>query len=122
MQSSIASPDSSSADGPLGVNSRTMKAVIHTSYGSVDGVELRDVEKPAIADHQVLVRVHASSVNPAEWYGVMGIVFARVAGGLRKPKSGAVGADLAGTIEAVGKDVTEFEPMPLLASHRLATP
>jgi NADPH:quinone reductase-like Zn-dependent oxidoreductase len=110
VQSSIASPDSSSADGPLGVNSGTMKAVIHTSYGSVDGVELREVEKPAIADHQVLVRVHASSVNPAEWYGVMGIVFARVAGGLRKPKSGAVGADLAGTIEAVGKDVTEFQP------------
>jgi NADPH:quinone reductase-like Zn-dependent oxidoreductase len=111
VQSSIApSSVSLSADGPVGVNSGTMKAVIHTSYGSVDGVELRDVEKPVIEDHQVLVRVHASSVNPAEWYGVMGPIFARVASGLRKPKSGAIGSDLAGTIEAVGKDVTEFQP------------
>jgi NADPH:quinone reductase-like Zn-dependent oxidoreductase len=87
----------------------TMKAVIHTAYGP-DGVELRDVPLPAIEDHQVLVRVHASSLNPAEWYGVMGPVFARFENGLLRPKVATVGGDLAGRVEAVGKDVTEFTP------------
>ena len=59
----------------------------------------------------MLVRVHASSVNPAEWYRVTGPFFARAFGdGLRRPKRPAVGADLAGRVEAVGKDVTEFQP------------
>ena len=59
----------------------------------------------------MLIRVQASSVNPAEWYGVTGPYFARLlGGGLRKPKSTSVGADLAGRVEAVGKDVTEFQP------------
>jgi NADPH:quinone reductase-like Zn-dependent oxidoreductase len=86
-----------------------MKAIVQTRYGSPDGVELREVDMPVIEDHQVLVRVHASSINPAEWYRVMGPVFARIGNGLRKPKSPAIGADLAGQVEAVGKDVTEFQ-------------
>jgi NADPH:quinone reductase-like Zn-dependent oxidoreductase len=88
---------------------RTMKAIVHERYGP-DGIALRDVDVPAIEDHQVLLRVHASSVNPADWYGVHGPIFARFGSGLRKPKSGAVGVDVAGRIEAVGKDVTEFQP------------
>ena len=87
-----------------------MKSIVHTSYGSSRGVELRDVETPAITDEQVLVRVHASSVNPAEWYAVMGPFFARFGNGLRRPKTPRVGADLAGHVVAVGKDVTEFKP------------
>jgi NADPH:quinone reductase-like Zn-dependent oxidoreductase len=87
-----------------------MKSIVHTSYGSSRGVELRDVETPAITDEQVLVRVHASSVNPAEWYAVMGPFFARFGNGLRRPKTPKVGADLAGHVVAVGKDVTEFKP------------
>jgi NADPH:quinone reductase-like Zn-dependent oxidoreductase len=87
-----------------------MKAIVQERYGSPDGVALREVDKPVIEDHQVLVRVHASSVNPAEWYRVMGPFFARFGNGLRKPKTGAVGADLAGRIEAVGRDVKEFQP------------
>ena len=59
-------------------------------------LELRDVEKPVVEDDQVLVRVHASSVNPVEWYGVTGPYFARIGGGLRRPKNTTVGADLAG--------------------------
>jgi len=87
-----------------------MKAVRHERYG-IDALELRDVEKPAINDDQVLVRVHASSVNPVEWYGVQGPFFVRVmGGGLRAPKDPTIGADLAGRVEAVGKDVTELEP------------
>ena len=87
-----------------------MKAIVHKRYGSADGVELRDVDMPTIQDHQVLVRVHASSVNPAEWYTVMGPVFVRPSSGIRSPKSAAIGADLAGRIEAVGADVKEFKP------------
>jgi NADPH:quinone reductase-like Zn-dependent oxidoreductase len=87
-----------------------MKAIVHEQYG-LDSLALREVDLPTIEDHQVLLRVHASSVNPAEWYGVTGPFFVRLFGsGLRRPKSTAVGADLAGRIEAVGPDVTEFQP------------
>ena len=86
-----------------------MKAIVHHGYGP-DGVELREVELPAIADDQVLVRVHASSVNPVEWYGVNPMFFMRILGGLRKPRKPNLGADLAGTVEAVGKDIGELEP------------
>ena len=90
---------------------KTMKAIAHERYGMPDVLELRDVDMPTIEDHQVLLRVHASSVNPAEWYGVTGPFFARAfGGGLRKPKSTKVGADVAGVVESVGKGVTEFQP------------
>jgi NADPH:quinone reductase-like Zn-dependent oxidoreductase len=85
-----------------------MKAIVHHAYGS-DGVELRDVDLPVIEDHQVLLRVDASSVNPAEWYRVQGPFFARFDSGLRRPKSLCIGGDVAGRVEAVGKDVTEFQ-------------
>ena len=85
-----------------------MKAIVHHTYGS-DGVELRDVDMPVIEDHQVLLKVHASSVNPAEWYRVQGPFFARFDSGLRRPKSLSIGGDVAGSVEAVGKDVTEFQ-------------
>ena len=102
-----ARPNSSSATD----TARTMKAIVHERYGPPDVLELREVELPAITDEQVLVRVHASSVNPVEWYGVTGPYFVRLFGsGLRGPKSSTVGADLAGRVEAVGKDVTEFQP------------
>jgi NADPH:quinone reductase-like Zn-dependent oxidoreductase len=88
----------------------TMNAIVSAQYG-LDALELRELDKPLLEDHQLLIRVHASSVNPAEWYRVTGPLFARLfGGGLRNPKSGAVGGDLAGTVEAVGKDVKEFQP------------
>ncbi len=98
------------ASPPREARPATMKAIVHTRYGSSAGVDLREVDTPPIADDQVLVRVEASSVNPAEWYGVMGPFFARFGNGLRRPKTPEVGADLAGRVEAVGKDVTEFKP------------
>ncbi len=120
MESSLApssepssSDDSPSVDSstltPAAAERRTMKAMVHDRYGP-EALELRDVEMPVIEPHQVLVRVHASSVNPAEWYRVHGPVFVRVSSGLRRPKTPSVGTDLAGRIEAVGKDVTEFQP------------
>jgi NADPH:quinone reductase-like Zn-dependent oxidoreductase len=87
-----------------------MKAIVHLRYGRPHLLELRDVERPEIEDDQVLLRVHAASVNPVEWYGVTGFLPARIGGGLRRPKSAAVGADVAGRVEAVGKGVADLRP------------
>ena len=88
-----------------------MKAIVVQKYGSPDLLELKDVDKPAVEDDGVLVRVRAASVNPADWYGVAGRPYvARIAVGLLKPKSDRLGIDFAGTVEAVGKDITEFRP------------
>jgi NADPH:quinone reductase-like Zn-dependent oxidoreductase len=88
----------------------SMKAIVHERYGRPEVLELREVDVPVPENDQVLVRVHASSVNPVEWYGVTGPYFARIGNGLRRPKDPTVGADLAGRVEAVGSDVTEFQP------------
>jgi NADPH:quinone reductase-like Zn-dependent oxidoreductase len=86
-----------------------MKAFLSPRYG-LNALELREVDKPVVEDHQVLVRVRASSVNPTEWYRITGPYFARVFGsGLREPKNPLVGGDLAGTVEVVGTDVTDFQ-------------
>jgi NADPH:quinone reductase-like Zn-dependent oxidoreductase len=87
-----------------------MRAILHQRYGRPDVLELRDVDKPTIVDERVLVRVHASSVNPVEWYGVSGPYFARIGNGMWRPKDQTVGADLAGTVEAVGRDMKELQP------------
>jgi len=88
-----------------------MRAVVHDSFGSPDVLEIRELEKPTPADDEVLVRVCAASVNPADWYGIAGRPWiARPAVGLFKPKESRVGVDFAGTVEAVGKDVTQFQP------------
>ena len=87
-----------------------MKAIVCSSYGRPDVLELAEVEKPALADHLVLVRVRAASVNPADWYGVAGPLIVRPSTGLFKPRSDRTGIDFAGTVEAVGKDVTHVRP------------
>src|SRR5512146_2123983 len=87
-----------------------LKAIVYERYGP-DAVELRDVPQPEVGDDQVLVRVHASSVNPVEWYGVYAPPFVRmISMQLRRPKDSSLGVDLAGTVEAVGKEVTTFRP------------
>jgi NADPH:quinone reductase-like Zn-dependent oxidoreductase len=87
-----------------------MKAIVHVRYGRPDLLELRDVPVPEPADDEVLLRVRASSVNPVEWYGVTGFWPARFGNGLRRPKSTAVGGDVAGVVEAVGRDVDGLRP------------
>src|SRR5919197_5038414 len=87
-----------------------MRAIVHKRYGRPNVLELHEVERPVPADDQLLVRVHASSVNPVEWYGVTGPYFTRFGSGLRPPKETRVGADLAGRVEAVGKKVKELQP------------
>ena len=84
-----------------------MKAVVHDRYGSADVLELREVDRPEPKDDETLVRVRAVSINPADWYGMAGRPYAgRVAMGLLKPKTGRLGIDFAGTVEAVGREVT----------------
>jgi NADPH:quinone reductase-like Zn-dependent oxidoreductase len=97
-------------DPPTTIGATTMKAIVHDRYGRPDVLQLRDVEAVDPADDQVLVRVHASSVNPVEWYGVTGPIFARVGSGLRRPTFTGVGADLAGRVEAVGAAVDGIRP------------
>lgn len=87
-----------------------MKAIVHHNYGSPDVLELREIAKPVAADDEVLVRVHAASINILDWYGIIGLGIARVGGGLRKPKDPRVGVDFAGVVEAVGANVKQFRP------------
>jgi NADPH:quinone reductase-like Zn-dependent oxidoreductase len=89
----------------------TMKAIVRDRYGPPDVLEVREVEQPECADDGVLVRVRAASVNRVDWYDVTGTpLVARPLTGLRGPKSRLVGVDFAGSVEAVGKDVTDFQP------------
>jgi NADPH:quinone reductase-like Zn-dependent oxidoreductase len=87
-----------------------MRAIIHNTYGSPDVLELQEIDKPDLTDDGVLVRVRAASINPVDWYGMTGPWFARPQSGLRKPRERQLGTDFAGTVEAVGGEVTEFRP------------
>ena len=87
-----------------------MKAVVYHSYGSPDVLKVEEIEKPAVTEDGVLVRIHASSVNPAEWYGMTGLVVARLQSGLFKPKDSRIGGDFAGVVEAIGGKVTHLKP------------
>jgi 2-desacetyl-2-hydroxyethyl bacteriochlorophyllide A dehydrogenase len=90
-----------------------MKAIVQTGYGSPDVLELRDVELPVIGDDGVLVRVSASSVNAQDWHLLRGqprVARLMPGFGLRRPQRAVPGADVAGVVEAVGKNVTELRP------------
>ena len=91
-----------------------MTAIVHDDYGTIpeDVLRLEEVGKPTIADDQVLVRVQAASVDRGTWHIMAGLPDPiRVAGfGLRRPKYLNPGRSLAGTVEAVGNDVTSFKP------------
>jgi NADPH:quinone reductase-like Zn-dependent oxidoreductase len=88
-----------------------MRAITRARYGPPDVLELREIKKPAVGDDDVLVRVHAASVNPLDWHMVTGVPYiARLRVGLRRPNDGRVGTDFAGTVETVGDDVEQFQP------------
>src|SRR5438093_11022203 len=87
-----------------------MKAVVYCDYG-ITNIKLQEIEKPIPTDDQVLVRVRAASLNPLDGHFVRGMWVARLMGGwLRKPKGTRLGLDYAGTVEAVGKNVTNCKP------------
>jgi NADPH:quinone reductase-like Zn-dependent oxidoreductase len=88
-----------------------MKAAIYSRYGPPDVVQITDVEKPVPKDNEVLIRVRAASVNPLDWHFVRGTPhILRLGAGLRKPKITRLGVDVAGQVEAVGRNVTQFKP------------
>ncbi len=83
-----------------------MKAIVQDHYGSQETLKLADVKRPEIGDDEVLVRVHAASIHVGDWILMSGVPYLmRLATGLRKPKNRVPGTDVAGTVEAVGKDV-----------------
>ena len=87
-----------------------MKAAVYRRFGPPDVLGIEEVEKPAVGDDDVLVRVRATSVNPADWHALTGTpLIARPAFGLRRPKDERLGNDFAGTVESTGKNVTRFK-------------
>jgi len=88
-----------------------IQAITYCDYGTSEVLHLETIEKPVPADNQVLVRVHAASVNPLDWHFMRGTpLFMRTMSGLRRPAVTRLGVDFAGTVEAAGKDVRRFKP------------
>ena len=88
-----------------------MRAIVQDRYGSFDALEARNIERPPFGDDQILVRVHAASVHLGDWVLMTGSpLIMRMATGLHRPKNGVPGTDVAGTVEAIGKDVKELRP------------
>ena len=88
-----------------------MKAMVYYEYGFPDVLELKDIEKPIIKNNEVLVEVHATSINWIDWHFLHGTPFlARLMSGLLKPKNKVLGIDLAGRVEAIGANVKQFQP------------
>lgn len=86
-----------------------MKAVVYEKYGSTDVLELREIDKPSVADDEVLVKIHAASIQQTDIRFRTGTPFlARVLGGLFRPKNQILGCDYSGIVEAMGKNVTEY--------------
>ncbi len=95
----------------LSNETETMKAIIYRCYGSPDVLEFADVEKPRPADNDVLVKVVAAAVNPLDWHYMRGSPYIlRLGAGIGAPNDSRLGVDFAGTVEAVGKNVTRFKP------------
>jgi len=87
-----------------------MKAIVCSQYGPPDLLQFTDVPKPAPADNEILVKLYAAAVNPLDRFFMRGAPLLRLIPGLRKPKDTRLGVDLAGKVEAVGRNVTQFKP------------
>jgi len=99
------------AAAPLPANTASMKAIVYRCYGNPEVLKLEEIAKPTPADDRVLVKVYAASVNPLDWHYMQGKPYiVRPMAGVGKPDSILMGADFAGTVEAVGKNVTRFKP------------
>jgi NADPH:quinone reductase-like Zn-dependent oxidoreductase len=88
-----------------------VKAIVYHRYGSPEVLKCEEIEKPTAGDDEVLIRVRAASVNPRDWHFMRRAPYMiRIMTGLRKPKTTSLGVDLAGQVEAVGRNVTQFQP------------
>src|SRR5690349_15130931 len=99
-------------DGPPGGRGReqAMKAVVYTRYGPPDVLRLTDVEPPVPRDDEVLVKVQAVSLNASDWETLLGKPLYSRIGGPFRPRHHVLGSDIAGRVEAVGRQVTLFKP------------
>jgi NADPH:quinone reductase-like Zn-dependent oxidoreductase len=96
---------------PLPGGAASMKAAVHRCYGSPDVIAFEDVRKPSPADDEVLVKVRAAAVNPVDWHYLRGEPYVmRLSSGLGLPNKVRLGVDFAGTVDAVGRNVTRFKP------------
>jgi NADPH:quinone reductase-like Zn-dependent oxidoreductase len=88
-----------------------MKAILYTKYGPPDVLELHEIEKPSPKEDEVLVRIHAASINALEWrrFTLPKMMVRIMGGGIREPKNKSLGADFAGRVEAVGAGVTQYK-------------
>jgi len=93
-------------------DAQLMNAIIYRCYGSADVLELERIEKPVPADNEVLIKVKAAAVNPLDWHYMRGspYIMRLIGVGIGKPENTRLGRDFAGTVEAVGSKVTQFEP------------
>jgi len=89
-----------------------MKAILYTTYGPPDVLQLKDIEKPTPKEDEVLIKIHAASINAYDWHFLTADIFLIrfMGGGLLKPKDTRLGRDMAGRIETVGKNVKQFQP------------
>ncbi len=87
-----------------------MKAIVYHRYGPPDVLQCEEIEKPTAGDNEVLIKVRAASVNPYDWHFMRGEPYLlRLMAGLRAPKETRLGVDVAGQVEAVGKNITQFK-------------
>ena len=87
-----------------------MKAIVYTRYGSPEALQLKEVAKPTPRDDEVLIKVHAGSVNRSDWEGLRGKpLYARL-GGLLRPRQQRLGSDIAGQVEMAGRNISRFQP------------
>src|SRR5438045_3983192 len=100
------------AQTPSQTAAQKMKSIVYYEFGGPEVLRLEEIDKPVPKDNQILVKVRALSLNPLDWHFMEGIPYiARpLAMGFLKPSVSQLGVDYAGTVEAVGKDVTEFKP------------
>src|SRR5947209_5501316 len=98
--------------GPTGDDwEEMMKAVVQLRYGSPDVLQVRDVDMPVAREGEVLVRVYAVAVNIGDWHLLRGVPYVvRAVSGLRRPRREIPGLDIAGRVEAAGRNVTRFRP------------
>jgi NADPH:quinone reductase-like Zn-dependent oxidoreductase len=87
-----------------------MKAIVRTQYGPPDVLQFAEVKKPTPKGNEVLIKLHAASVNPLDRFTMRGAPLIRLIPGLRTPKDKRIGVDAAGQVEAVGRNVTQFKP------------
>ena len=95
----------------IAADAKLMKAVVYRCYGSPDVLKIEDVVKPSVTDEGILIKIRSASVNPLDWHYMRGSPYImRMQLGLGAPKRSRLGVDFAGTVETIGRNVSQFKP------------